>query len=154
MIYLLIIILVIALDQITKNVVLQVVTMSGPPIPVIDNFFYITCHRNTGAAWGLFQGGRYFFLILTVVLLVVMAILMVRIKVKRFRLALALIIGGAIGNFIDRFMVGGVVDFLDFYIFGYNFPTFNAADSCIVIGSALLMIYFLFYDKKMDDEEV
>ena len=147
MVYLLMIAAVIAIDQITKNVVLSTVTMSGPPITVIDNFFYITCHRNSGAAWGLFQGGRKFFLVLTTVLLIVMVVLMIRIQSRWFRVALALIIGGAIGNFIDRFLVGGVVDFLDFYIFGYNFPTFNAADTCIVIGSALMVIYLSLFDK-------
>ena len=149
MIYLLIIAAIVALDQITKYIVLTTVTMSGPRIVVIENFFYITCHRNSGAAWGLFQGGRYFFLVFTAVLLVGLAVMMFRFKGRWFRTALAVIIGGAIGNFIDRIMVGGVVDFLDFYIFGYNFPTFNAADSCIVVGSVLLIIYFMRSDNEI-----
>ena len=149
MIYLLIIAAIVALDQITKYIVLTTVTMSGPRIVVIENFFYITCHRNSGAAWGLFQGGRYFFLVFTAVLLAALAVMLFRFKGRWLRTALAMIIGGAIGNYIDRIMVGGVVDFLDFYIFGYNFPTFNAADSCIVVGSALLIIYFMRSDNEI-----
>ena len=140
-----IIILVIAVDMITKNIVMNVVGIGGSHITVVDRFFYITCHRNSGAAWGILKEGRVFFLVLTTVLLIAMLFALIRFKDPFLRIALAFVIGGALGNYIDRLAVGSVVDFLDFYIFGYNFPTFNAADSAIVLGSALLLIYSIRY---------
>jgi signal peptidase II len=136
----LLIFFIVAVDQITKQIVLGAVGIGGSPIPVIEGFFYITCHRNSGAAWGILQNSRVFFLVLTTVMLVVMIVFLVRAKSTFFLFALAFVIGGALGNYIDRLLVGSVVDFLDFYIFGYNFPTFNAADSSIVLGAALLII--------------
>jgi len=121
-----------AFDQVTKNAVLSYIGLGGRPVAVIDAFFYITCHRNSGAAWGIFKEGRLFFLVITPVLLAVMLVFLFRNKNTLLRAALSFVIGGAVGNYIDRLLAGGVVDFLDFYIFGYNFPTFNAADSAIV----------------------
>jgi len=136
-----IIVCVVIIDQVTKNAVLTHIGLGGQPISVIDSFFYIVCHRNSGAAWGILKEGRIFFLIITPILIAAMFIFFFRNKNPLLRVALSFVIGGAIGNFVDRLLVGGVVDFLDFYIFGYNFPTFNAADSAIVFGTALLVVY-------------
>lgn len=149
--YFVLIAFVVAVDQFLKNLVVRVVGIGMKPLTVIEDFFYISCHRNSGAAWGILKDGRLFFLILTPILLAAMLILMIRLKEVLPRLALAFIIGGAIGNFIDRLLVGSVVDFLDFYIFGYNFPTFNAADSSIVLGAALLIV-FSFRTVKVTDK--
>jgi signal peptidase II len=66
--------------------------------------------------------------------------------------ALSLMLGGAIGNFIDRLFRKEVVDFIHTYIFGYNFPIFNIADSSLTIGVILLFIYFLFFEEKKQKE--
>jgi signal peptidase II len=134
---------IVALDQLTKNAVLSAIGIGGAPVAVINNFFYIVCHRNSGAAWGLFQNGRYFFVILTAVVFVFIGYTMFKVKDRMFRVLASIFAGGALGNFADRLLHGSVVDFLDFYIFGYNFPTFNVADSFIVIGTFLLVIYLL-----------
>jgi len=136
---------VVLTDQFTKYIVLDRIGELGRPVAVVDNFFYIVCHRNSGAAFGILQGGRLFLIIVTPLLIAALFVFLFRIKNTFFRIALSFVIGGAIGNYIDRFMAGGVVDFLDFYIFGYNFPTFNAADSSIVLGTALLIVYSLRY---------
>ena len=146
-----VIIFVVIVDQATKNLVLANIGIGGQPIIVIERFFYIVCHRNSGAAWGILKNGRMFFLVMTPVLIIGMCVLLVRNKDMLLRFALSFIIGGAIGNYIDRLFVGSVVDFLDFYIFNYNFPTFNAADSSIVLGAALLIIYSLLTGKKKGD---
>ena len=138
---------IVALDQISKYVVLGIIGIGGEPIVIIDGVFQITCHRNSGAAWGLFQNGRYAFLALTVIVLAFAGYIMYKIKDRRFRLMLSVIMGGALGNFIDRLIYGSVVDFLDVYIFGYDFPTFNVADSFIVVGTIALAAYLLFYFK-------
>ena len=143
---------VVAVDRMTKAWVLAAVGIGGKPIAVIDGFFYIACHRNSGMAWGLFQGGRVFFVALTAVLLVAMAVALAKFDAPLLRAALSLAMGGAVGNFIDRVADGSVVDFLDFYIFGYNFPTFNAADSALVVGAALIAFHFVFAAGKAADE--
>ena len=145
MLYIFIVAAVVVLDQWTKHIVLHTVGIGGEPVTVIDGFFYIVCHRNSGAAWGMLQNGRYFFIILTVVVFVFAAFVMIKIKDTIFRSLLSLFVGGALGNFIDRLINGSVVDFLDFYIFSYNFPTFNTADSCIVVGTISLAVYILFH---------
>jgi len=135
------VIFIVIVDQITKNAVLSHIGIGGKPVTVVERFFYIVCHRNSGAAFGILKDGRAFFLVLTSVLLVIMFIFIVKSNDAFLRISVAFVMGGAIGNYIDRLFVGSVVDFLDFYIFGYNFPTFNAADSSIVLGAALLIIY-------------
>lgn len=106
-------------------------------IPIIEGVFHITSHRNRGAAFGILQDARWFFIVITVV--VVAAILRYMPKVKgqwRLQLAFSLVLGGAVGNFIDRLLTGEVVDFLDFRLI--NYPIFNVADSAIVIGVVIL----------------
>ncbi len=112
-------------------------------IPVIGNFFLITSHRNRGAAFGILENQRWFFIIVTTI--VVIGIIWYLQKVmktnnKLLPLALSLVLGGAIGNFIDRILTGEVVDFLQFNFGSYEFPIFNVADSCIVIGVGLIIL--------------
>jgi signal peptidase II len=64
------------------------------------------------------------------------------------RVVVVLVVGGAIGNLIDRIIRGYVVDFLDFYIFGYNYPVFNVSDICVVCGAILLLIWVFWTDRK------
>ena len=130
------------LDQVTKYLVASQMTI-GQSIPIIDNFLYITSHRNAGAAWGIFQGKMMFFYLITLAVIAIVIVWMTRLDIKKDKwlmIALALILGGAVGNFIDRVLYQHVVDFIDTYILGYDFPIFNIADSALCIGVVLMAI--------------
>ncbi|WP_025689324.1 signal peptidase II [Paenibacillus zanthoxyli] len=141
MVYYLIALIVFLLDQGTKYLISTRLEIDEQ-IPVIGNFFVITSHRNRGAAFSILQDQRWFLILVTVVVLI--GIVWYLNKVKRTRrllpLALSLVLGGAIGNFLDRALTGEVVDFLRFNFGSYTFPIFNVADSCIVIGVALIIL--------------
>ena len=145
--YYLIALAVFGLDQITKWIVVKKMTI-GQSIPLIEGVFHLTSHRNRGAAFGILQDQRWFFIIIT--LLVVIGIIYYLQKVGRNQpmvaYALALILGGAVGNFMDRLFQGEVVDFLDFTLI--NYPIFNIADSAIVIGVGLMILDTLLEMKK------
>lgn len=132
----------IGVDQLTKYLVVTKMTL-GQSIPLIDNFLYITSHRNEGAAWGILQGKMMFFYLITLIVVGVVMVWLTRLDFKKDKLlviALALILGGALGNFIDRVSYQHVVDFIDTYIFGYDFPIFNVADSALCIGVVLMAL--------------
>ena len=134
--------LTIVLDQVTKYLVASQMTI-GQSIPNIDNILYITTQRNAGAAWGIFQGKMMFFYLITLAVIAVVIVWMTRLDIKKDKwlmIALALILGGAVGNFIDRVLYQHVVDFIDTYILGYDFPIFNIADSALCIGVVLMAI--------------
>ncbi|WP_164215392.1 signal peptidase II [Virgibacillus sp. YIM 98842] len=147
--YYLIALIIIGIDQWTKWIIVQNMEL-GERIPVIENFFYITSHRNSGAAWGILQGQMAFFYIVTVIVVIGIIFYMQKYAKNNRLLAvsLSLLLGGAIGNFIDRLLHQEVVDFLDFYIFGYNFPIFNVADSSLTIGVILVIIATIIEEKK------
>ncbi|WP_069366690.1 signal peptidase II [Salisediminibacterium beveridgei] len=149
MFYYLIAILVIALDQITKYIVVRQMDQ-GQSIELISGFLYLTSHRNAGAAFGILQGQMWLFYIATVVVAgVIIYMIITQTKDSRFfGISLGLVLGGAIGNFIDRLLEGEVVDFIDVFIFTYNFPIFNVADMALVIGVGLMMIYFIIEEKR------
>lgn len=130
---------VLFLDQITKWLVLDRMELYES-IPVVDGIFYITSHRNRGAAFGILQDQLWLFIPVT---LIVVAVLIYYLWVFRRERPLAswsfsLILGGAVGNLIDRIRMGEVVDFLDFKLI--NYPIFNVADAAIVIGVALFIL--------------
>ncbi|MBH0229072.1 signal peptidase II [Halobacillus yeomjeoni] len=140
---------VIILDQLTKWLVVMNMNL-GESIPVVEDFLYLTSHRNQGAAWGILQGQMMFFYIITVIVIGVV-VYYIQQYGKESRLsgvALSLILAGAIGNFIDRLFRKEVVDFVDTYIFSYNFPIFNVADSALVIGVILVMIATFLDERK------
>lgn len=147
--YYIITLLVIAVDQLSKWIVIKQMELSEQ-ITVIENFFYITSHRNKGAAWGILQGQMWFFYIVTAI--VVVGIIYYMQKYARnnifMLISLSLILGGAIGNFIDRLLRKEVVDFLDFIIFKYDYPIFNIADSALVVGVILIIIATFIDEKK------
>ena len=122
----------------------------GERITVIENFFYITSHRNSGAAWGILQGQMLFFYIVTVVVVIGIIYYMQKFAKNDTLLAIGLsfVLGGAIGNFIDRLFHQEVVDFADFYIFNYNFPIFNVADSALTIGVIIVIIATIMDERK------
>ncbi|OIP06451.1 MAG: signal peptidase II [Betaproteobacteria bacterium CG2_30_59_46] len=133
---------VIALDQLTKQWVSQSLAF-GEAIPVMPSFNLVLAH-NTGAAFSFLAGAggwqRGFFSVIAVVAAgVIVHLLRKHHEEKIFSLALALILGGALGNLIDRILLGHVVDFLDFYVQGYHWPAFNVADMAITGGAGLLI---------------
>ena len=132
------------LDQITKQAVL-LSFKTAERLPVIEGFFDLTLLFNRGSAFSLLAdaGGwqRWFFIGIGVVATLFIGWMLWRHGSQRlFSFALTLILGGAIGNVIDRVLRGEVVDFLLFYWRGWHFPAFNVADSAITIGAALLII--------------
>ncbi|MDR6551398.1 signal peptidase II [Paenibacillus qinlingensis] len=146
------------LDQVTKWIIVKKVPL-GEERPVIGDFFMITSHRNRGAAFGILQDQRWFFISVTIVVLCGIIWYMQRtIREDKVLLpfALCLLLGGAFGNFVDRALFGEVVDFFqftfDFNFFGkevdYIFPIFNVADSCIVVGVILIFIESLLASRK------
>ncbi|MBO1217892.1 signal peptidase II [Mammaliicoccus sciuri] len=143
------IIILIALDQLTKFLIVKSLEV-GESIKVISNFLYITSHRNQGAAWGILQGKMWLFYIVTIVVLVILFMFFKNEGYGRpdVQLGLSLLIAGSIGNFIDRLFRGEVVDFVDTYIFSYNFPIFNVADAALTIGVIVLIIVILFEGKE------
>ncbi len=141
--------LVIVLDQVSKAVILNSMALHES-IPVIKGFFSITHIQNPGGAFGLFarQGPelrRLVFIFLSS--LAILAVLYFYIQTpgtySLLSASFALIFGGAIGNMIDRFRFGKVVDFLDFYIGHLHWPAFNIADSAISVGMTVLVIHLL-----------
>ncbi|MBD2870107.1 signal peptidase II [Paenibacillus arenilitoris] len=149
---------VFVLDYVTKKIIATQLEL-GEQISVIGNFFLITSHRNRGAAFGILQGQRLFFIIITIVILIgiVWYIQAVRKSAKPWLLVgLGLVLGGAVGNFLDRARFGEVVDFLQFNFGSYQFPIFNVADSGIVCGVILILIDTLLSsrdEKKARDGE-
>lgn len=152
MLWIFIILATVVIDRISKLAVINNIG-SADAITIIKNFFYIVHSENKGAAWGILQNGRYFFIIITAIILIVLAYFMRKYDNKLLKASIAFIIGGAMGNMIDRIFRGSVTDFLDFYIGSYHFPTFNAADSFVVIGTFLLAYYLLFIYKDNDDKK-
>ena len=132
----------ILLDQLSKNFIVNHFTL-GESKEVIANFFSISSHRNRGAAWGILQDSRLFFIIVTIIFIAILTYYLYKQKdsLSNFDKGIfALIYGGAIGNFIDRLTRHEVVDFLDFKIFGYDFPIFNLADCFICVGVLFLLL--------------
>lgn len=140
---LIIAIIALALDQISK-VITGIFLTLNQSIKVIPNFFYLTLVHNEGAAWGLFSDAKVVIAIGTIIALILIYHFIYCFKQnKRNNLAFGLLIGGLGGNLIDRILFGYVRDFLDFYIFNYDYPVFNIADICIVLGVILLIIAVL-----------
>jgi signal peptidase II len=153
MLWMIIAAIIIAIDQVSKFIIVSNIEY-GKMVPVIDKFFYITYYINKGAAWGILQNGRVIFIIFTPVIAALLIYFIFKSENKLLKLSLAFILGGAIGNLIDRILSGGATDFLLFYIGTYPFPIFNAADMSVVFGTILLAIYLIFIykepEKKID----
>lgn len=145
----LILLSVIILDQITKYIVFSYDKLH---IQIINGFLYIGQVKNTGAAWGMLSGNMIIFYIVTLVAIYFIVDIYRKSKERPFyfNAALMLVLAGALGNFIDRVAFNYVRDFIDVYIFGYDFPLFNVADSALVIGVGLIVLYVI----KNPHEEV
>ncbi|MBM7552832.1 signal peptidase II [Thalassobacillus pellis] len=147
--YYLVAAVIILLDQWTKMLVVKNMFI-GESITLIENFLYLTSHRNRGAAWGILQGQMMFFYIVTVIVIGFIIYYLHQYGKENVLagIALSFILAGAIGNFIDRLFRKEVVDFVDTLIFGYDFPIFNIADSSLVVGVGLVFIATLLDERK------
>ncbi len=143
--------LVVALDQFTKYLTVTRIPLHTA-VPAIPGLFQLTYVQNTGMAFSMLQGGRWFFLVMT---LAAFAIMGYALKKKWIThptglWALAAIAGGAVGNLIDRVRLGYVIDMIE--VTFMEFAVFNVADCFVVCGAILLAIYAFFFDKPAKKE--
>ena len=143
---------IIAADQLVKAWA-KTSLMDVGTIPVIKDIFHLTYAENRGAAFSMLEGQRWFFIVLTSVMLVVIAVAFFKEFFKGIwgKTTLVFIFAGAVGNFIDRVWLGFVVDMFDFRLI--DFPIFNVADIFLTVGAAMGIIYILFIDKDLFKEE-
>lgn len=143
--------LVLILDQWTKWLIVKNVEL-GERIIVWDPWFAILSHRNRGAAWGMLQGQMWIFTIVTLAVIVgIIYYFHKEAKGKHFfAVSLMVLLGGALGNFVDRIFRGEVVDFIDVLIpiINYDFPIFNIADAALTISVIMLIFVLLKEDQK------
>jgi signal peptidase II len=144
--------LVLVLDQVTKHVVETRIRLYDV-ITVIPGFFNLTHVRNRGAAFGLLADlpefwRSAFFIAVTIVAVAAIIVLLVKTRERLSIYAFSLIAGGALGNVIDRIRYGEVVDFIQWYVKSYYWPSFNVADSAITLGVVLLVVEMLFVNKN------
>lgn len=127
-------------DQISKILVVKFLDLNS--VTVIKNFFYLTYTNNTGAAFSILTDKRIFLVLVGIIIIILLIYYLKKHQIKSTinKIAFALVIGGSLGNLIDRIIRGSVVDFIDIKIFSYNFPIFNLADTFITIGVLLLLI--------------
>jgi signal peptidase II len=144
------------LDQATKASIMHTMRLHES-VPIIPNFFSLTYIRNPGAAFGILAtsstGFRLlFFAFTSLFALVLLGTIFFRLQHDDWmgQISIAGILGGAVGNLLDRVRLGEVIDFLDFYVNGYHWPAFNVADAAISVGVFFLILRFAL-EKKQDE---
>ena len=143
--------IIVIVDLISKLVIDKLLKINET-ISIINNFFSITKVFNRGASFSMFIGYRLLFILIGIIAIVILFKYLNNFKMNiRNIFAFSLLIGGIIGNLIDRVIYGYVIDFLDFNIFGYDAPIFNIADTCICIGAFLLFYAIM---KREDINEI
>ena len=137
--------IVVLIDQVSKSLVLSQIA-PHQIIPVIPGFFNIVFVENRGMAFGIFnqaKPGFAFIFLLATTIAAIGVIIIFFFRAKRnhqwLTIGLSLILGGALGNLIDRIQLGYVIDFLDFFLAGYHWPAFNMADSAVTVGTLWLL---------------
>jgi signal peptidase II len=152
--YILLVLAIIGLDQYTKYLVVHKMSLYQS-IPVIDHFFYITSHRNRGAAFGILQNQQTLFIAITILVILFLIYYMVQNHRQEPGViwAFSFILGGAIGNLIDRIRIQEVVDFFHFQFGNYHFPIFNVADAAICVGVGLMILVTLFSKENSRTEQ-
>jgi len=145
------IILLIVIDQLTKYLCVQFLKPVGS-VDIIEGLLRFVYSENRGAAFGILQNQRWFFIVITIIFCFIFLYLLYFYKNHNFwsKLSGILIVAGGIGNLIDRIKVGYVVDFISVSFFP---PIFNFADCCVVIGAICLIIYVLFTKEGRSDEQ-
>ena len=147
---LIIIVCLLAIDQITKYLISLNLSTVGTSLPLIDGFVQFTNVHNTGAAWGMLEGFRWLFIPMTLIVAGLLLFVLFRFHKKLClfsRITLALLFAGAVGNFVDRLLLGYVRDFVDITPW-FSFPVFNVADSALSVGCVFLVIDALFLKDK------
>ena len=149
--------IVVVLDQFTKLWVRETFIYGGDAQVVVPGFFNLVYVRNSGAAWGMLGGQQVILILLSVVVLLLLIVYRRRVlnPTLDHHIAFGLMIGGILGNLIDRIKVGWVTDFLDFYIGTHHWPSFNIADSAICIAVGLYLLSSLWHKEhplKNDDK--
>ena len=141
---------VVALDQASKLWATEALR-GRPPIEVVEDFFHLDYHRNTGGIFGLFSGAPSTLRAAVFALITVAALAFVIYLMKEWGqestpalIALSLVAGGAVGNLIDRLAYGEVIDFIDWHWRGHHWPSFNIADSAITVGTTILVAVMFF----------
>ena len=146
---LLVIAFILFVDQISKHAAIKYLK-GNKPHKLIEDFFQFNYVENRGAAFGILEHKRLFFIIVTILIVLFLSFYLIRYYnglSMYTKIAFSMLIGGAIGNLIDRVRFGYVVDFISFKLKGYyNFPVFNIADMFIVI-STILIIFVIMFDK-------
>ena len=136
-------IIIFIIDQISKVTISSYIGLNSS-VRVIKNFFYLTYTNNTGASFGILKNSRVVLIVLSIIALVILLRYISTFKETKYNiLGLGFLMGGIIGNLLDRVLFGYVRDFLNFYIIGYDFPVFNIADIFIVLGVFILIISIL-----------
>lgn len=147
--------IVIFIDQLSKWWIL-VKVMNPPKIIQITNYFNLVLTWNRGVSFGLFNDegnwGAWIFSILALIIVTILFFWLRKAETKLISIALGFIIGGALGNVIDRINHTAVLDFLDFYIGRIHWPAFNAADSFITLGAVILIVDSLFARQKVSSD--
>jgi signal peptidase II len=139
---------VVLLDQISKHYVCLYLKPVGN-VALIDGILDLTYVENTGAAFGILSDNRVVFMVASVIIIALLGYIVAEFhgQSKLFDVCLGLIVGGGIGNMVDRAFLGYVIDFIDFCAFDFWVWVFNIADSAVVVGCILAVIFVLF-DKK------
>ena len=152
LIWIAIMVLAIFLDQLTKYLTILFLKPI-PTFPIIEDVIHLTYVENTGAAFGMMKDARWLFMSVSSIAIIALLIYLFKKKThhKLENLSIAFIIGGGIGNMIDRFFLGYVVDMIDFRLI--NFAVFNVADSFVCVGAGLLMLYIILSTVKEYKEE-
>ena len=137
----------VGIDQILKALAIEYLKPIGSQ-PIISDIFHLTYVENRGAAFGMMAGQKWLLVWATaIVILAAIAVVMAgKIKSTMVLFAVAMIIGGGVGNLIDRVYRGFVVDYIHLKVI--NFAVFNFADICVTVGTAILLIYLLFYELR------
>lgn len=134
--------IVLVLDQLTKTAALA--RLAGQPPIEVTGFFNLVLVWNPGVSFGMLQGmgdkGPWLLAAFALAVCIALTVWLSREPRRLTRVALGLVLGGAVGNLVDRARFGAVVDFLDFHAMGYHWPAFNVSDSAIVVGAALLVL--------------
>lgn len=144
-------IILIFIDQISKLIVANLLSQTTT-ITIIKNFFYLTYTNNDGAAFSILLGKRIFLILIALIIIIILIYYLKKHppKNKLEVISISFLLGGSIGNLIDRIIRGYVIDFLDFKIFGYNYPIFNLADTFIVVGVFLILLQEIRKEKYLD----